>query len=502
MDIFRKRSIDATLKLSTAEEKRSLKRSLGWLDIAVLGVSMSVGAGIFSVGAKVITQQAGPAAIISFIIAAIVCFLAAMCYAEFASRIPVTGSAYTYSYSVFGEIIAWLVGLSLFLELFMACSVITKYWGLYFITSFRLVGVEIPGPIVVGGVKIDWIILLGVFIFTLILINGAKLTSKFTSVFVAIKIAVILFVVIMGLQFFDINNFLPFIPEPQTGDATDLTLLSESLFTFLTGSVPYSFGILGIFTGAATIFFAFVGFDNAAAAAEETVNPKRNVPLGLLVGIGVVSLLYILVAFVTAGMVTVDQVKDFISQNPGYEPSLSTAFEIHGHKYIGAVASFGAFIGLTTVILVCMMALSRLLFSMSRDAMIPRWLSVTGKKSVPARLQVIIGVAVFICATLVPIDNLAEMVNIGTLVAFILVSFGVIKLRKDLGEETDETQFKVPFFPVLPIISGVTCIVLTLFLAVETWLVYLVFMAFGVVFYLLYGYKHSRIRTGSAILEE
>lgn len=492
--LLRRPRLEYTLSRAESDDKRALKRSLTWMDIAVLGVSMSVGAGIFSIGAKVISEQAGPAAIISFLIAALVCALAAMCYAEFASSIPVAGSAYTFSYSTLGEIIAWIVGWNIILELFMACSVVIKYWAVYLYTSARLLGVWIPGALEVFGFKVDWTIFLGAAFFTVLLVLGTKLSARVASVFVVIKIGVILFVVIAGFRYFDFHNLVPFIPQAQPIEGTS-SIESQSIMSALLGLAPQSFGVMGIFSGAAIIFFAFIGFDNAAAVAEETVNPRRNMPLGLLAGIGVVSLLYMLTAVVSAGMVPISGYLRYKEEHPGETVSLATAFEINGQNFAGAISALGAFVGLTTVVLIAMLGLSRVLFAISRDGLLPRALSETSKRGTPARLQVIIGVAIAVTAAFANVDTLAEMINVGTLSAFVIVSFSVPIMRRRLkaAGTYNEKQFRIPLSPALPIASGVICILLSLNLAVITWVFFLIWVAAGLVIYFCYGIRNSEL---------
>ncbi|MDR2508589.1 MAG: amino acid permease [Candidatus Ancillula sp.] len=492
--MLRRPRLEYTLSRAELDQKRALKRSLTWFDIAILGISMSVGAGIFSVGAKVISEQAGPAAIISFLIAAVVCALAAMCYAEFASSIPIAGSAYTFSYSTLGEIIAWVIGWNIILELFMAGSVVIKYWAVYLYTSMRLLGVSLPGQIHILNFNVDWTIFLGAIFFTSLLVFGTKLSARVASVFVVIKIGVILFVVIAGFRYFDPQNLVPFIPDatPISGESS---LETQSILSALLGLTPQAFGVMGIFSGAAIIFFAFIGFDNAAAVAEETLNPRRNMPIGLMVGIGVVSLLYMLTAVVSAGMVPISGYLQYKAEHPDETVSLATAFEINGQNFAGAISAMGAFVGLTTVVLICMLGLSRVLFAISRDGLLPRYLSETSKRGTPARLQIMIGVAIAVTAAFADVDTLAEMINVGTLSAFVVVSFSVPILRKRMQEfdSAKEQRFRVPLSPGLPIISGTICILLSLNLAVITWVFFLIWVAAGLVIYFGYGVRHSEL---------
>ncbi|MDR0951129.1 MAG: amino acid permease [Candidatus Ancillula sp.] len=504
--IFRRPQINSLIQ--TAQNDRGgskLKRTLGWWDVAVLGISMSVGAGIFSVGATVIANYAGPASILSFLIAAVVISIAAMCYAEFASTLPVTGSAYTFAYSTAGEIIAWITGWSLILELFMGASVILKFWAVYLRDFLRLLGFSLPGQLTITNtnIKIEWICLVGALIFTLLLVLGTKLSTRVAAIFVVIKVLVVLFVIVMGLKYFNILNFQPFIlPAEATNQSTGSA--GSSLFQTLIGQGGQTFGILGIFSGASVIAFAFLGFDNAATAAEETENPKRNMPLGLLAGIGIVSILYILMAISTAGMVKPSDYANYASTHPDSTPSISTAFEILGDNQTGAIISFGAFLGLTTVVLVAMYSLSRTFFAISRDGLLPKSLYQTSKKfSTPAKLQIGIGVCIALVASMTKVEILAEMVNIGTLFAFIIVSFSIPKLRKIISTNKDmeiiqNETFKVPLSPILPIISGLVCLWLAINLAVTTWIIFVLWLILGLFIYLFYGYSHSNLNSSTS----
>lgn len=453
---------------------------------------MCVGAGIFSVGAKVIANEAGPSAIISFLIAGAACALAAMCYAEFSSTIPIAGSAYTYSYSTLGEIVAWIVGWNLILELFMAAAVILKYWSEYFFTFIELFGGTVTHTIGQGFLSIEWPILIGAILFTVMLAIGTKFSTRFATIFVVIKVVVILFIVVNGFRFFNPANLTPFIPpaQPLEGDSGS-NWVNQTLISFIFGQDPQRFGVFGIFAGAVIVIFAFVGFDTAATVAEETKNPKRNVPLGLFVGVAVVTLLYILTALVTAGMVPYTGFAEFAKSHPGSTPTLATAFQIVGEDWVGALSAFGIFVGLTSVVPVCLLGLSRVVFAMSRDGLMPRWLSVTSKRfSTPHRINIIAGVLAFFVASFTSIELLSDMINIGTLSAFIVVSFSVPILRK-LHREKNDDGFKVPFSPVLPIISGCVCVWLALNLAIETWFAFGIWLTAGLVFYLSYGHRKS-----------
>ncbi|MDR0788843.1 MAG: amino acid permease [Bifidobacteriaceae bacterium] len=525
MNLTRKHSVDYTLKALKNDNSRKLKRTLDWRNIAIMSVAMCVGAGIFSVGARVISVYSGPSAIISFLIAGFVCLLAAMCYAEFSSVIPVTGSAYTYSYAALGEFMAWLIGWSVILEMFLAATVILKYWCVYLYDFFDLLGADLS-PIHIGGngsadsgLVFDWPIPILAFVLVFLLIRGTDISSMVANVLVVVKLIVIAVVVIMGLKYFDLANFKPFIPASVESVSDVSNVLHQSLFSFLLGLNPSNYGIIGIFSGASVIFFAFIGFDNAASLSEEAKDPRKNVPLGLIAGVLLVTGIYVTVAVITCGMVPYTAFAEWTATHPDSTPSLTTAFAIHGDNNIGAIIAFGIIIGLFSVILMCMLGFSRIVFAMSRDGLLPKSLSVTGKHDTPYRIQIIGGVLMTLVAAFAYADVLDEMISIGTLFAFIVVSYSVPVFRKN-GEkkfreiekkhpeliDEDATSgvkpFQVPFCPVFPIISGTVCLWLTMQLAVRTWLTFLIWMAIGLVIYFLYSYKHSELELHSEYIAD
>ncbi len=491
LNILRKKTIEDVLAGSEVGSRHKLSRTLKWFDVAILGVSMAVGAGIFSVGAKVIVSESGPSAILSFVIAAVVCLLAVMCYAEFSTLVPVAGSSYLFSYVALGEVFAWVIGWNVILEFFMSAAVIIKYWSVYLHSALRSIGVTIPGSIPMGPLDVDWTIFVGITIFVVMLVFGTKFSTRAAGFFVVLKVGVILFIVIMGFRYFSFANLSPFIPESQP--AIDALPGNQSLFSLVLGRQSEHFGIMGIFSGAAIVFFAFIGFDASASVAEETINPRKNMPLGLFAGIGIVSLLYILVTIVTVGMVNRSDFQAYQDAHPDRTISIITAFEIKGENFVEAVASFGAFLGLTTVVLVAMMGLARLILAMARDGLLPKSFAVISKRKTPVRIQVIAGILIAAVAAFTNVEELDEMINIGTLSAFILVSFSVPILRKRAKNVDTRDLFKVPLSPFLPILSGLICIWLTTNLSIRTWLMFAVWVAAGLAIYFTYGMKHSEL---------
>lgn len=481
--IFRRKSVEASL--ATADEpERSLRRELTAWDLAVLGVAVAVGAGIFSVGATAAANYAGPGVIVSFLIASVVCGLAIMCYAEFASTLPVAGSAYTFSYATMGEFVAWIIGWDLILEMLLAAAVIAKFWGVYLGDAFGLFGVDIPTTMHLGPVDLEWGPVLVVGIFTTLLAIGTKLSTRINSIFTIIKVAITLFVIVVGFFYVRAENYTPFVPPSQP--AASESGLHQSLFAFLTGQDPTMYGVFGILSGAALVFFAFIGFDVVATTAEETKNPQRAIPRGILGGLAIVTVLYILVTVVVTGMVSY---QDLAASG---SPSLTTAFVLVGADWAGKVISLGILVGLTSVIMVLLLGLTRIVFSMSRDGLLPRAVSRTSPRfHTPVRLQVGVGIVVALIAGLLKVELLEEMINIGTLSAFVLVSFGVPLLRRSRPDLT--RGFRVPWSPTLPIIAGVACLWLMTNLTTLTWLRFAGWLVAGTVVYATYSYRHSRI---------
>ncbi|MGA7205106.1 MAG: amino acid permease [Specibacter sp.] len=490
MNLFRTKSIERSLA-DADEPGRTLKRSLSTLDLMIMGIAVAVGAGIFSVGAKAAANYAGPAVTVSFVLAAITCALAVMCYAEFATALPVTGSAYVFTYATMGELLAWIIGWNLILELLMAASVIAKYWGVYLSNFLDAVHIDVPASFSALGVTVYWGPLVVVSVFTVVLVLGTKLSARINNVFTMIKIGIVLFVIVVGFFYVKAENFTPFIPTSQPAANTDTSWATQPFLSFLTGATPAMYGFTGIISGAALVFFAFIGFDVVATSAEEVKDPAKTLPRGIFAGLAVVTVLYILVTLVVTGMVSY---KDLAAEP---DPSLATAFHLVGADWAVVVISLGSLIGLTTVIMVLLMGLARVGMAMSRDGMLPRALSRTSDKhSTPARTQILCGGLVAVLAGFTPVELLGEMINIGTLSAFIMVSLGILVLRRKRPDL--KPSFRVPLGPVLPVLSAVLCIYLMLNLATVTWVFFAVWVVLGLIFYFSYGHWNSQLRREEA----
>lgn len=480
MSRWRTKSVEQSIA-DTDEPGTRLRKDLSWWDLTVFGVSVVVGAGIFTVTATTAGNITGPAISVSFLIAAVTCGLAALCYAEFASTVPVAGSAYTFSYATFGEFMAWIIGWDLILEFSIGAAVVAKGWSSYLGTVFGFAG----GVADVGPLKLDWGALLIVAVVAVLLALGTKLSANFSATVTAIKVAVVLLVVIVGAFYIKAANYRPFIPPSEPGEAGG-TGVDQSLFSLLTGAEGSHYGVYGLLAGASIVFFAFIGFDVVATTAEETKNPQRDVAKGILAALAIVTVLYVAVSVVLSGMVHYTELK---TGPDGKAANLATAFSANGIDWAAQVISIGALAGLTTVVMVLVLGQSRVIFAMARDGLLPRSLARTSSRGTPVRITVIVAVLIALAASLFPIDKLEEMVNVGTLFAFVLVSAGVLVLRRTRPDL--KRGFRVPWVPLLPIASIVACVWLMLNLTALTWIRFLIWMLLGVVIYFVYSRRHS-----------
>ena len=474
------KSVEQSIR-DTDEPATRLRKELTWWDLTVFGVSVVVGAGIFTVTATTFGNITGPALSLSFVIAAATCGLAALCYAEFASVLPVAGSAYTFSYATFGEFVAWIIGWDLILEFAVGAAVVAKGWSSYLGKVFGFAG----GTVRIGPMDLDWGALLIIAGVSTLLALGTKLSSNFSAAITAIKVVVVLFVVVVGAFFIKAANYSPFIPPTETGKGAAGTGVDQSVFSLLTGGGGSHYGWYGVLAGASIVFFAFIGFDVVATTAEETKNPQRDVARGILASLAIVTVLYVAVSVVLAGMVSYTELREM---GDG-KVNLATAFAINGVDWAATIISVGALAGLTTVVMVLVLGLSRVMFAMSRDGLLPRGLARTNAQDKPVRITVIVAVLIAVAATAFPMSKLEEMVNVGTLFAFVLVSAGVIVLRRTRPDL--ERGFSAPFVPALPILSIAACLWLMLNLTALTWIRFVVWMALGVAIYALYGRRHS-----------
>jgi APA family basic amino acid/polyamine antiporter len=487
-DRWRTKSIEQSIA-DTDDPDTQLRKDLSWWHLCVFGVSVVIGAGIFTVTASTAGDITGPAIWISFLIAATTCGLAALCYAEFASMLPVAGSAYTFSYATFGEFVAWTIGWNLVLELAIGGAVVAKGWSSYLQTVFGLAS----GTVSVGPVRLDWGSLLIVALVATLLALGTKLSSLFSTVVTAIKVAVVVLVIVVGAFYIKAANYSPFIPPPEADRSGSGSGIDQSLLSLLTGAHSSHYGWYGVLAGASIVFFAFIGFDIVATMAEETKNPQRDVPRGILVTLGIVTVLYVAVAVVLSGMVSYTKLK---TTPDGQHANLATAFAANGVHWASGLISIGALAGLTTVVMVLLLGGCRVLFAMARDGLLPRPLAKTGVRGTPVRITVLVALLVAATASAFPTDKLEEMVNVGTLFAFLLVSAGVIVLRRTRPDLP--RGFRAPLVPLLPIASVGACMWLMVNLTVVTWVRFGIWMVVGVVIYAGYGRRNSVLARGAA----
>ncbi|MER5431379.1 amino acid permease [Streptomyces sp. NPDC002588] len=481
--LFRTKNIEQSIQ-DTEEPEHALRKSLSALDLTVFGVGVIIGTGIFVLTGTVAKNNAGPAVALAFVAAGVACALAALCYAEFASTVPVAGSAYTFSYASLGELPAWIIGWDLVLEFALGTAVVAVGWSGYIASLLDNAGWHLPAALSgregADGFGFDILAAALVLVLTAILVVGTKLSARVTTVVVAVKVTVVLTVIIAGLFFIHGENYDPFIPKAQTVEAGNN--LQSPLIQLMFGWAPSNFGVMGIFTAASVVFFAFIGFDVVATAAEETRNPQRDMPRGIIGSLIICTVLYVAVSIVVTGMEHYTKLS--------VSAPLADAFKATGHPWFAGFISFGAAVGLTTVCMILLLGQTRVFFAMSRDGLLPRFFShVHPRFKTPHRPTILLGVLIAILAGFTSLSELAELVNIGTLFAFVVVAIGVIILRRTRPDLP--RAFRTPWVPVIPILSVCASLWLMLNLPAETWLRFGIWMVVGFVVYFLYGRSHS-----------
>ncbi len=483
--LFRTKKIEQSIQ-DTEEPEHALKKSLSALDLTVFGVGVIIGTGIFVLTGTVAKNNAGPAVALAFVVAGVVCALAALCYAEFASTVPVAGSAYTFSYASLGELPAWIIGWDLVLEFALGTAVVAVGWSGYIASLLDNAGWQLPAALSgregADGFGFDILAAALVLVLTAILVVGTKLSARVTAVVVAVKVTVVLVVIIAGAFFVKSANYDPFVPKAKPVDAG--SDLDSPLIQLMFGWAPSNFGVMGVFTAASVVFFAFIGFDVVATAAEETRNPQRDMPRGILGSLVICTTLYVAVSIVVTGMQHYSKLS--------VDAPLADAFKATGHPWFAGFISFGAAVGLTTVCMILLLGQTRVFFAMSRDGLLPRLFSrVHPRFRTPHRPTILLGVVIAIVAGFTSLSELAELVNIGTLFAFVVVAIGVIILRRTRPELP--RSFRTPLVPLLPVVSVLASLWLMLNLPAETWLRFGIWMALGFLVYFLYGRSHSRL---------
>lgn len=464
----------------------TLKRTLTSSGLIALGVGAIIGAGLFSLTGIAAAENAGPAVLLSFIIAAVGCAFAGLCYAEFASMIPVAGSAYTYSYATMGEFMAWIIGWDLVLEYALASATVAASWSQYFNQLLLVFNMSIPqellsGPWEGGIVNLPAIII--VCLLSLLLMRGTQESSLVNNVLVVLKVAVVVLFIVLGWQFINPANHTPFIPVNEGEEM--LKQGKVGFIEFFKSDSFGEFGISGVLRAAGVLFFAFVGFDAVSTAAQEAINPKKGMPIGIIGSLLICTLLYVLFSYVMTGLAHYTEFK-------GDAKPVATAFSKTGYDFLNTAMVVTIIAGYTSVILVMLLGQSRVFYSMSKDGLLPKVFSDLSKRQTPWKTNLIFMVFVSVFAGFVPVADLGHMVSIGTLLAFTLVCIGVLVMRKRNPDA--ERPFKTPLVPLVPILGVIVCVALMASLPLVSWERLGIWMLIGVVVYFLYGKKHSVLR--------
>ncbi|WP_246236920.1 amino acid permease [Actinomadura chibensis] len=459
-------------------------------DLVVLGLGVMIGSGIFKIAGDQAVSTAGPGVLVSFLIAGGVCLLVALALAELSSIIPVAGSAYSFSYVAFGEVWAWIVGWALIMELLLACAVLARVWSLYATQALSDFSVPVPGWLgdLIGQQKGADLFAFGILLLVVVMLaTGSRMSLKTLWFMVMAKLIVVGLVIATGLKFFSADNVTPFIPPAQPAPKGDQTAL-DALLGAVGGGSPHVFGVWGLFAAAPAIAFAYIGFDLIATASEETEDAPRKVPRGILTALITAVLLYAAVAVVLVGMVGMD---GFAKLDPD-KVLIAAAFDSVGAGAMGKLVDVGVVLGLTTVILVLLISLTRVVFSMSRDGLLPRPLATMSKYKVPSRATLLSGGAALVVSQTVDVLTLEQMVVIGTLFAFLFVPAAMVALRRTRPDL--HRPFKVPVAPLTAAVTIIAIGWMMLNLKVQTWGYFAVWMAAGVLLYVAYGRRKSQMK--------
>ncbi|MVZ67255.1 amino acid permease [Sphingobacterium sp. DK4209] len=481
-----KKSIAKLISEAEQSGEGTLKRTLSSTGLIALGIGAIIGAGLFSLTGIAAADHAGPAVMLSFIIAAVGCAFAGLCYAEFASMIPVAGSAYTYSYATMGEFMAWIIGWDLVLEYALAAATVAVSWSQYFNQLLLMMGLHIPpelltGPFEGGMINLPAIII--VCLLSLLLMRGTQESSAVNNILVILKVGVVVLFIALGWQFIDPANHTPFIP---TNEGEEMVKQGTMGFwDFWNSDYRGHYGWTGILQAAGVVFFAFIGFDAVSTAAQEAKNPKRDMPIGIIGSLIICTILYVLFSYVMTGLAP-------YTAFSGDAKPVATAFEKTGYHFLNTAMIVTIIAGYTSVILVMLLGQSRVFYSMSKDGLLPKFFSDLSKRQTPWKTNLIFMVFVSIFAGFVPVSDLGHMVSIGTLFAFTLVCIGILVLRKTNPEI--ERPFKTPLVPLVPILGILVCVLMMAALPIESWERLAIWMAIGVAFYFAYGYKNSVLR--------
>jgi APA family basic amino acid/polyamine antiporter len=480
------------LLLEEMEGENRLRRILGPIQLSSLGIGAIIGTGIFVLTGVAAHDKTGPALMLSFVVAGLACIFAALCYAEFASMVPVAGSAYTYAYATLGELFAWIVGWDLILEYAVGSATVAHGWSHYFQDFIGIFGVKLPhaltnapfdfdpasGVLTATGTVIDFPALVITAVITSILVIGIRESASFNAVMVGVKVVIVLVVIVVGAMYIDPRNWHPFAPYGLTG----VSFFGKTLM----GQTGRASEPLGMLAGAATIFFAYIGFDSVSTHAEEARNPRRDVPIGIISSLVICTVLYIAVSAVITGMVPYDKIQ--------IDAPISKAFAQVGLPWAQFLISLGALTGITSVLLVLMLSQPRVMLAMARDQLIPQSFfgAVHPKFRTPWKSTILTGLFVGTLASFLPLRILAELVNIGTLLAFVIVCAAVLIMRRT--DPDLPRPFRAPLFPFVPIAGIAICLLLMFSLPVENWYRLIIWLLIGFLIYFTYGKKHSALR--------
>ncbi|WP_328607972.1 amino acid permease [Amycolatopsis sp. NBC_00345] len=479
MGVRRTLDVDEVLKRQDSGE---LKRRLRGRDLIGFGVGIIIGTGIFTLAGVEAKTHAGPSVTLSFVLGAVVAGLAALCYAELASSVPTAGSAYTYAFATLGEVFAWIIGWDLLLEFALGAAVVSRGWSGYLANLLGL------SPAWFGeDAKVNVGAVLIIAVLTVVAVMGIRESAWLTNVLVVVKVAVCVLILVVGVFFIKGANLTPFIPPSQPA-AAGASTLHQPVIQAALGLEQTMYGVAGMVTAAAVVFFAYTGFEALANLGEETINPRKDLRVGILGALAVCAVLYIGVSIVLTGMIP------FTDINTG--APLADAFDRVGQHWVGALISLGAVTGLTSVMMVELVTIGRIGFAMGRDGLLPKAIGTTHPRwGTPHRMTIAGAVLIAVLAAFVPISALADMVSIGALSAMIIVAVAVPLLRRRRPDL--KRPFTVPFSPVVPIIAAVACFYLMLNLDVLTWIRFAAWLVLGLLIYFFYGRKHSRLAPGN-----
>lgn len=458
LHIFRKQKITTYLG-----EDINFSRTLTAFDLMAMGIGAVIGTGIFILPGTVAATTAGPGVSLSFLVAAVICVLAGMCYAEFASSIPVAGSAYSYGNIIYGEFIGWLMGWALILEYMLAVATVAAGWSSYFTAFIKPFGIKLPkavsGPFnPKQGVYFDLIAVVAIFLIALLLAQGMKSSIKINNTAVIIKITIILIFIFVGLNFIKPSNYHPFLP----------------------------YKMAGVFKGATTVFFAFLGFDVVSSSAAEVKKPQKNMPLGIIGTLAVAVILYMGVSLVLTGMVNYTKLD---IANP-----VAFALQYVHQDWLAELLSLGAIVGMASMMLTMIYSSSRLIYAMARDGLLPHVFSkIDAKHHTPQLALLVVTIVIALGAAFFSVDQLTNLVSFGTLFAFTLVSFGIIRLRS--RTDIKNVGFKVPGYPYVPVVSGLCCIFMIFQLNTDVFIMAGIWLIIGIIIYFVYGYHHSQLES-------